>query len=188
MEEAIIKALMKADGGDPSKVSFLNLGEQDFFTASLRNIDFAWVFEGWTVREAAVRSIALDYLELRKFSPVLNWYTPVLAANQNWLDARPGLARAFLRALDRGYRYAIGHPAEAAGILLQAAPELNAALVRSSQDFLAGHYQAQARRWGEFDPARWNGFVAWMQDNGLVKGLDPAARLFTNDYLPPAAR
>jgi ABC-type nitrate/sulfonate/bicarbonate transport system substrate-binding protein len=183
IEEAILKAVMKADGGDSSKVKILNLGDQDFFAATEKNVDFAWVFEGWTVKEAEVRGLALDYLDLKKFSPILNEYTPVMAVNQDLIQKNPGKIKAFLRALSKGYQYAAAHPDEAAALLLKAAPELNAALVKSSQKFLAGQYIAQAKRWGEFDAARWNGFTGWMKDNGLVKDL-PAGAWFTNDFLP----
>jgi len=183
IEEGFLRTLMKADGGDFSKVTVVNLGEQDFFAATEKNVDFAWVFEGWTVQEANVRGIPLDYIDLRKVSPVLNEFTPVLAANDALLAKNPAKVRAFLRAVTKGYQYAIAHPDDAAAILLKAAPELNAALVKSSQKFLAGQYQAQAPRWGEFDAGRWNGFAKWMTDNGVVANL-PAGTFFTNDYLP----
>lgn len=144
IEEAILKAVMKADGGDSSKVKILNLGDQDFFAATEKNVDFAWVFEGWTVQDAQVRGIALDYLDLKKFSPILNEFTPVMATNQKLIQKNPGQIRAFLRALSKGYQYAQAHPEEAAAILLQAAPELNPALVHASQNFLATQYTAQA--------------------------------------------
>jgi ABC-type nitrate/sulfonate/bicarbonate transport system substrate-binding protein len=183
IEEAFIKTLMKADGADPSKVTILNLGEQDFFAATQKNVDFAWVFEGWTVQEAKTRGVALDYIDLRKFSPVLNEFTPLFAANDALLAKDPEKVRAFLRAVSKGYAYAIAHPDEAADILLKAAPELKADLVKASQKFLADQYQAQAPRWGEFDVGRWNGFENWMTENGVVKDL-PAGQFFTNDYLP----
>jgi ABC-type nitrate/sulfonate/bicarbonate transport system substrate-binding protein len=184
LEEATLKTLMKADGGDPSKVTIVNLGEQDFFAATEKNVDFAWVFEGWTVKEAELRGIPLDYIDLRKFNPVLNEFTPVLAANDAFLKKNPAKARAFLAALTKGYQFAIAHPDEAAALLIKAAPELNPALVKASQRFLAGQYQAQAPRWGEFDAGRWNGFQKWMTDNGVLKALPAGPALFTNDYLP----
>ena len=184
LEEATLRTLMKADGGDPSKVLILNLGEQDFFAATQRNVDFAWVFEGWTVKEAEVRGIPLDYIDLRKFNPVLNEFTPVLAANEALLQKNPAKVKAFLRALTKGYQYAIAHPDESAALLLKAAPELNPALVMASQRFLAGQYQAQAPRWGQFDAGRWNGFQSWMVDNGVLSGLPKEGTFFTNDYLP----
>ena len=188
LEEATLKTLMKADGGDPSKVQILNLGEQDFFAATEKNVDFAWVFEGWTVKEAEVRGVGLDYIDLRKFNPILNEFTPVMAASEAVLKKNPAKVKAFLAVLTKGYQYAIAHPDEAAAILLKAAPELNPALVKASQRFLAAQYQAQAPRWGEFDAGRWNGFQKWMTDNGVLKDLSSQGAFFTNDFLPSATK
>jgi ABC-type nitrate/sulfonate/bicarbonate transport system substrate-binding protein len=188
MEEAIIKALMFADGADPSKVIFVNLGDQDFFTATLRNIDFAWVFEGWTIQEAKGRKVDLDYVRIAQPHSTLDWYTPVLVGNQDWLSRNSTLARGFLQALTRGYEYAITHPTEASNILLQAAPELNPQLVRTSQNFLANQYRASAPRWGQIDKNRWDGFITWMFQNKLIKAIPSGSPWFSNDYLPTPTR
>ena len=188
LEEATIRNLMAADGGDFSKVKILNLGDQDFIAATEKNVDFVWVFEGWEVKEAEVKGIPVNYIDMRKLSPVLNEYTPVYAANQAFLDKNPAKAKAFLRALSKGYQFAIDHPYEAADILLKAAPELDPVLVKASQKFLAGQYQAQAPRWGEFDAGRWNGFFQFLVGTGVVKAQADSNQYFTNDYLPPAAK
>lgn len=188
LEEATIRSLMAADGGDFSKVKVVNLGEQDFFAATERNVDFAWVFEGWTVKEAELRGVALNYLDMGRLNPALDEYTPVLAANQAFLDKNPAKARAFLRAVSKGYQYAVDHPDEAAAILLKAAPELNAALVKASQRFLATQYRAEAPRWGEFDAGRWNAFFAFLVKSGVSKAVQGSEKFFTNDYLPPVKK
>lgn len=185
LEEATIRSLMAADGGDFSKVKVVNLGEQDFFAATERNVDFAWVFEGWTVKEAELRGVALNYLDMGKLNPALDEYTPVLAANQAFLDKNPAKARAFLRAVSKGYQYAVDHPDEAAAILLKAAPELNAALVKASQRFLATQYRAEAPRWGEFDAGRWNAFFAFLVKSGVSKAVAGSDKFYTNEFLPP---
>lgn len=188
LEEATIRSLMAADGGDFSKVKVVNLGDQDFFAATERNVDFAWVFEGWTVQEAAVRGVPLNYIDMRKINPALDEYTPVFAAVQPFLDKNPTKARAFLKALSKGYQYAVDHPADAAAILLKAAPELNKDLVVASQKFLAGQYRAEAPRWGEFDPQRWNGFIAFLDKAGVAKAQAGSATWATNAYLPPVQK
>lgn len=184
LEEAVIRSLMAADGGDFSKVKVVNLGDQDFFAATERHVDFAWVFEGWTVKEAELRGVALNYLDMAKANPALDEYTPVLAANQAFLDKNPAKARAFLRAVSKGYQYAIDYPDEAAVLLLKAAPELNPALVKASQRFLAGQYRADAPRWGEFNADRWNGFFAFLVKSGVSKAVPGSEKFYTNEFLP----
>jgi hypothetical protein len=184
MEEAILKAIMKADGGDAGKVQIVSLGDLDFFAATEKSVDFAWVFEGWTVQEAAVRGLALNYLDMRKMAPVLNEYTPVLAVNQATAAKNPARTKAFLTALSKGYSDAIKDPAGATAVLLKAAPELNAELLKRSHAFLANEYQADARRWGEFDAGRWTAFANWMVENKLLTLTKSQLQdSFTNVYL-----
>jgi ABC-type nitrate/sulfonate/bicarbonate transport system substrate-binding protein len=184
MEEAILGAIMKADGADAGKVQIESLGDLDFFAATEKSVDFAWVFEGWTVQEASVKGLALNYLELRKIAPVLNEYTPVIAVNQATAAKNPARTKAFLAALSKGYTDAIADPAGATAVLLKAAPELNAELVKRSHAYLASQYQANAARWGEFDAGRWNAFANWMADNKLLTLTKRQLQdSFTNAYL-----
>jgi len=47
-EEAVLKAVMEKEGADYSKIKLVNMGNDDFFTATKKHIDFAWIFEGCT--------------------------------------------------------------------------------------------------------------------------------------------
>ena len=102
----------------------------------------------------------------------------------SFLEKDPETAKAFLRAVSRGYEYAIENPEKAAEILCAAAPELDPQLVIASQKYLADQYQADAERWGYIDPARWNAFYGWLNDHGLSEAPIPENAGFSNDYLP----
>ena len=69
---------------------------------------------------------------------------------------------------------------------MKAAPELEESreLVYASQTYLAKQYTADAAQWGIFDPARWNAFFNWLNENKLVETAIPENTGFTNDYLP----
>ena len=56
-------------------------------------------------------------------------------------------------------------------------------LVTASQEWISARYKADAEAWGRFDPERWNGFYAWLYNNGLT-AHDLSGTGFTNDYLP----
>ena len=72
----------------------------------------------------------------------------------------------------------------AAQLGLEVAPELDAELVRASQEFLGPRYRAEAPRWGEMKLEVWERYADWLQRNGLLEGeFDPAAA-FTNEFLP----
>jgi ABC-type nitrate/sulfonate/bicarbonate transport system substrate-binding protein len=118
---------------------------------------------------------------------VFDYYTPVVIANKTFLEEHPDTARAFLAALARGYQFAIDDPEAAAELLMEAAPELRGSseLVTRSQQYLSEQYQAEADRWGVFDPDRWSAYYTWLNENDLLENgsIDPLAG-FTNGYLP----
>lgn len=184
VEEAVIKSIMDLQGADVSKVKFLNIGGADYFTAVKRDIDFAWIFYAWTGIEAELRGEPLDMLYVKDFSEQLDYYTPVLVTNEKTIKDDPELVKAFMRAVSKGYNYAMDHPDEAAQILLKAVPELDKDLVVASQKWLSPKYKDDAPRWGEQKREVWQNYSDWMHERGLLeKPLDVDAA-FTNEFLP----
>ena len=96
----------------------------------------------------------------------------------------PEATKAFLSALKKGYEYAIDNVEESAEILLKNAPELDEKLVKASQEYLSKEYKSDVARWGYMDPARWNAFYNWINENGLFEPAIPENTGFTNEYLP----
>ena len=187
VEKATIRDVMAADGGNFDLVELIPSTVTDEVSAlQSGSVDAIWIFYGWAGVACEVADLDIDYFEFADIDPVFDYYTPVLIGSNAWLEENPDAARAFLAALSRGYTYAAEHPAEAADILMEAAPELksNSALVYASQEYLAGEYIADAARWGEFDGARWAAFFNWLNENDLMEQkLDPDFG-YTNDYLP----
>lgn len=183
-EQAIVRALVEADGGDWGEVALVPANSTDEVAGlSTGQFDAVWGFEGWAVQNAAAQGFAVDYLSIAELDPVFDYYTPVLIANDAFAAERPEAVRAFLQATAEGYAYAVEHPDEAADILVAQAPEVDPALARASQRFLADQYVADAERWGAFDPARWNAFYRWMNEQGLTERPLPLDTGFTNEYL-----
>jgi ABC-type nitrate/sulfonate/bicarbonate transport system substrate-binding protein len=92
--------------------------------------------------------------------------------------------KAFMKATAAGYELARTDAATAAKTLLAAAPELDAALVTRSAEYLAPRYGDTGKAWGVQDAAVWQRFAAFLVDNRLLAaGTDPAAA-FTNEFLP----
>lgn len=187
VEKATIRDVMAADGGNFDLVELIPSTVTDEVSAlQSGSVDAIWIFYGWAGVACEVADLDIDYFEFADIDPVFDYYTPVLIGNNAWLEENPDAARAFLAALSKGYTYAAEHPAEAADILMEAAPELksNSALVYASQEYLAGEYIADAARWGEFDGERWAAFFNWLNENDLMEQkLDPDFG-YTNDYLP----
>ncbi|AJY77884.1 ABC transporter substrate-binding protein [Paenibacillus beijingensis] len=184
VEEAVIGSLMQEQSSDVSKVKIVNMGDADFFTAVKRNIDFAWIFYGWTGVEAELRGEKLNMVYLTDFSEKLDYYTPVLETNEKLIADNPDLVKKFMAGASEGYKFAIDHPEEAAELLIKAVPDLNADLVRASQKWLSPRYQDDAARWGEQKKEVWDNYASWMYDHKLLDKKLESDKAFTNDFLP----
>ncbi len=187
IEQATIRGLMECDGaGDRfDEVEFVDIGSTDFFVATERgDVDFAWIFKGWTGVEAEVRGAPLTILMMNDLQCIPDYYTPVLITSERMIAEKPDLVRRFLAATSAGYRFAIEQPNEAADVLLKAAPELDATLVKRSQQYLASQYQAEAPRWGEQKLDVWRDYAQWMADRGLIARMIEPEKAFTNAFLP----
>lgn len=184
VEKAIIKSVVTTDGGDFSKVQLIPASSSDEVTGLKANeFDCVWCYEAWAVQNAKVQDFAYDYFSFRDIDSVFDYYTPVIIANNDFLKDQPDVAKAFLRATKKGFEYAEQNADAAAQILVDAAPEVDPALAKMSQEFLADQYTAEASSWGVIDSDRWAKFYAWMNENSLTPvKLDEAAG-FTMDYL-----
>ena len=187
IELAMLRYCMEKEGGDFSKVRLIpnNVTDEPAALAA-HQIDAVWIFYGWSGINAELSDVACGYWDFASVSSELDYYTPVLLANNDFLAQNPDTARAFLSATEKGYRYAVEHPEEAADLLIagDSTGSLSDSrdLVVASQKWLSKQYIADAPDWGVFDAERWNAFYTWLSSNGLtVHNLTGLG--FTNDYL-----
>ena len=189
VEKAMMKNVVEADGGDFSKVELIPSTVTDEVSAlQSKSVDAIWIYYAWAGIACQVAGLETDYFAFSDINPVFDYYTPVIIANNSFLEENPDTAKAFLSALSKGYVYAQENPDEAAEILLESCPELESSrdLVVASQEYLADKYTADAAQWGVFDADRWNAFYNWLSENGLTAEAIPENTGFTNDYLPAA--
>lgn len=184
VETAMLETLLEGEGLSLDDITLLNSGSADFFAATDREVDFSWVFEGWTLVEADIRDVPLNYLDLAQLNEVFDYYTPVIIASEALLDERGDSARAFLSALSRGYQYAVENPEEAGTLLVNAVPEIPAELAIQSLEFLKDEFIAEAPRWGEMRSVVWSRYADWLHENQLINTELDVEASFTNEYLP----
>lgn len=185
IEVAMIQNVVEQDGGDFSKVEMIPSTVTDEVSAlESGSVDAIWIFYAWAGVKFELTGAETDYFAFKDINPVFDYYTPVVIANNEFLEEEPETAKKFLTALRDGYEYAIENPEEAADILCEAAPELDPELVLASQEYLKDQYKAEVSQWGYIDPKRWNAFYEWLNENGLTEAEIPENAGFSNDYLP----
>lgn len=184
VEQATVRQVVDKDGGDFDKVELVPYTvDDDVAGLKAKMFDAVWVYEGWAVQNAALQDVDVNYFSFISVDDVFDYYTPVIAANVAYAKENPEVVRAFLRAVKKGYEFAIAKPEEAAGILCEEVPELDAALVAQSQAFLSEQYQADATSWGVIDKDRWARFYGWLNDNDLVNSPLDVNAGWTMEYL-----
>ncbi len=188
IELKMIEYVMEQDGGDFSKVTLIPNDITDEPAAlAAHQTDAVWVFYGWSGINAQVEGVDCDYWSFGDISPELDYYTPVILANDSFLEESPDVAKAFLRAAGSGYAYAAEHPKEAADMLIEgdSTGSLSGSedLIYASQEWLSGRYIDDADRWGVIDEDRWNNFYGWLSENGLTQH-DLTGKGFSNEFLP----
>lgn len=183
-EKPIIETLMKMDQAPSQDFNMINVGDIDFFVASKRDIDFFWIYYGWTGIEAKLRGIDINMIYLTDYSKELDYYTPIITTSESKIQKDPKQVEAFMKAVTKGYQFAIQHPEEAADILIKAEPDLDPKLVKESQKWLSKQYQADAKVWGYQKKEVWENYANWMKKNQLLKGEFDAEKAFTNQFLP----
>ena len=191
-EEAILKELVEADGGDFSKVVLVPAGTTDEVSGLREGLfDAIWSFSGWGLQNAALQNADVNFQPLADFNDAFDYYTPVLIGNDEFLAQNPATAKRFLAATAKGYVWAAEYPQEAAKILVQAVPETDSALAEKSAEVLASEFVSDAPCWGSIDQNRWSAFYTWLDEKGLLqKPLTdrtlPWPGGCTNDFLPGA--
>lgn len=184
IEAPLLKTIVAADGGDAATVKTVNVGDADFFAATKKGIDFQWIYYGWTGIEAELRGEPVNIQYVKDYDPALDFYTPILITNEKRISGDAELVKQFTAAVSEGYTFAAKNAAESAGILLKAAPDLDADLVKRSQEWLSPKYQDDAARWGEQKAAIWTGFADWLFEQKVISTKVDGTKAYTNDFLP----
>ena len=194
-EDDIVRQLIRNDGGDGDVeiVTPPKLGIWD--TVLDGDADATWVFMPWEGLLAERDGVDLTPFYLDEYD-VPYGYTPVLLARPDTIADDAERLEGFLTASARGYRFAAENPAEAATILREAATGMDADdpdFLERSQRELAEAYLTADGEWGRMTTERWDRFVTWLADRGILTGVDgtpipaedlPAEELYTNERLP----
>lgn len=187
-ELEMIRYCMEMEGADFDTVRLIPNNITDEPAAlTAHQTDAVWIFYGWSGINAELSGFEFDYWDFAGITDELDYYTPVIIANNEFLETHPDIARAFLAATVRGYEYAIEHPEEAAELLIAGDTTGSLAdardLVVASQQWLTDQYISDAAGFGVFDETRWNSFYTWLYTNGLT-AHDLSGIGFTNEFLP----
>ena len=183
IEQSILKKLVTDDKGDFSKVKLIPYTITDVVTGLKTDVDAVWVYYAWDGIATERAGLQTNFLKIRDYGEELDYYSPVIIANNDFLKKNPEIAKKVLKAIKKGYEYAMKNPEESAKILVKNSPELDINLVTASQKWISKEYQSDAKEWGIIDGNRWNRFYEWLYKNKAVEREIPKDFGYSNEYL-----
>lgn len=186
IELAMLKEIVVADGGDFDKITLVPYAENiiaQLSDKSANGSDSGWVYYAWDGIAFDVNGIETNFIHFTDYGDELDYYTPVLIANNDYLANNEEEAKKVVYAIKKGYEYAIENTKEAAQILLDNAPELDEKLAFASQKWINEQYIADAESFGVIDEDRWNSFYDWLYENDLIPKKIEGNYGFTNKFL-----
>lgn len=126
-----------------------------------------------------------NFFYLKDFSSELDYYSPIIIANNDYLNNNKDEATKIIQAIKKGYQYAIDNPEEAANILIKYSPELENKkdFIIESQKYLSKQYASNKEQWGKIEAERWNKFYNWVNNNKITDNPIKENSGFSNDYV-----
>ncbi len=188
IEQATVKYVMEKDGGDYSKLELIpNAVTNEAEALRNKDTDAIWIYYAWAGVACERAELDFDYFAFTDIDKVFDYYTPVIVANNAFLEENPETAKAFLKATKKGYEFAVRNPEDAAKMLVEGdtTGSLDSSLdfVTASQQWISEKYIDDAEQWGVFDADRWNSYYSWVYDEGLISKKIPENFGFTNDFI-----
>lgn len=186
IELAMIKLLVNQEGGDYEAVELVpNQADNSIVGLANAMFDSAWIYYAWDGIMADYQDVPSKFFYFTDYSEALDFYSPIIIANNDYLAKETEQAKAVVQAIKQGYQYAIDYPEEAADILIKYAPELEdqRQMVLASQAWISERYAEDSAYWGHIDETRWNLFYQWLYDNDLVEVDLTQGNYFTNEFL-----
>ena len=183
IEQAIVAEVMANDGADFSDLELIPQYVENLQGAFNSGIDSVWIYYGWDGINATLNELDTNFFYFKDYDDRLDYYSPVIIANNEYIKNHPDITRDFLNAVQKGYEYTIENPDKAAQILVESNEGMDLELCIKSQEWVSDKYIDDASQWGIIDSNRWNSFYEWVYENGLCEYEIPKDFGFTNEYL-----
>jgi putative hydroxymethylpyrimidine transport system substrate-binding protein len=169
-QTAYLQTILAEAGVPADSVKVRNVGFSFSQNLIAGRIDAAlgafWNYEGVELRLRGKRPRIIRMEE----AGVPTYNELVIVANEDALERDGDKIRAFIGALSRGTRDLRSDPERAVAALLEANRDLDPQLQREAvRVTLPLFFPPEGKPYGWQDPAQWDAFGAWMEDNDLLR-------------------
>ncbi len=183
LNEALIKTMVKTDGGNPDQVTMIDVGFELGTSIVSGRVD--GVIGAYINHEVPV--LKHKGHQTRYFNPVdygvPSFYELVVVTNDTTWNEQQKEIEAFWRAATKGYEFMKANPQEALSILLSNQDKANFPLIeeveKESLQILLPKMES-IHGFGSQDESSWQETIDWMIEFELIKNAPKLEEIFVN--------
>ncbi len=182
-DEAIVAAMIKADGGDPTKANFIDISWDIIPAIITKKVDA--VIGGYINHEKLLlekKGEKLITIDPSKYG-VPDYYELVMIASENGVQNNSKAIKKFLDASAKGQAYTVSHPDEALKTLLNKQSKdfpLDPAIEKQSLAVLLPLMDAGSETFGSQTEQSWTSIINWLNKQKLLKQEVKPGQAFRN--------
>jgi putative hydroxymethylpyrimidine transport system substrate-binding protein len=167
-DDAVLDAVVEADGGDPSTIERTVIGFDAVAAISAGRVDAATAF--WNAEGVALKELGVPTREFRVGAFAAEPYPElVVVTTRELAEAEPETVEALQAALKRGYGLAAEQPNEALGELLGAVDGLERRVQGEQMEALVEAHAFDAGvAPGSLDPQRYENWERFAEASGIA--------------------
>jgi ABC-type nitrate/sulfonate/bicarbonate transport system substrate-binding protein len=185
-DDAVLRSVVAADGGDPDKVKATTIGFEAVKALLAKRVDAATAF--WNAEGVALKRRRPGFREFRVDDYGAPSYPElVLCVTSTTLEERGPLVRAAIRALQRGYTQAQVEPDSAVAALMDADRGQDRAALDAQFDAVAPAFTAGADAYGQLRPGVLRAWAAWDEKFGILKSHIDVSKAFDTSLVGPVS-
>ncbi|WP_019911338.1 ABC transporter substrate-binding protein [Paenibacillus sp. HW567] len=181
--EAMLKTMVRTDGGDPAAVNLIDVGFDLIPAISTGRVD--GIIGGFINHEQLI--LEKEGHPVTSLDPtaygVPDYYELVLVASEQGLQNSKADIQKFINAARKGQRFVQEQPQQALELLLaheDATAPLDKDIEAASLEILLPLMDAGDVPFGYQDPESWDKVQKWLSDNGLLNGEVNSQEAFIN--------
>ncbi|SEO97470.1 ABC transporter substrate-binding protein [Paenibacillus sp. OV219] len=183
LDEELINTMVKSDGGDPSKVKYVDVGWDLIPSMTTKKVD--GIIGGYINHEKLL--LEKEGQKLTVFDPskygVPDYYELVLTASESGVEKNSDAIKRFIEAASKGQAYTVSHPDEALKLLLdqQSADfPLDAEVEKKSLAILLPLMDAGNEPFMSQSAQSWSDVINWLKEHGQLSKDVKADELYRN--------
>lgn len=182
---AMVRHLVKQDGGDPDSLIIVDTGTREIPAEEIKNGDFDATFGTYWAWDILLdRSLPKEERIIWPVDEIGSppYHSYLLGTTSKIVNKNPELVRKFLAATAKGYTDVVNSPQIAAPIYAKMIPYIPSYAVEESLPLIASTWLLEGQ-WGVQREDYFRLYAQWLYDNAILENADSWEKSYTNKFL-----